>query len=135
MLISIWPFGYFAFFAWGVFTHITLNTNSLSRCTTLFFVHNLTRALCCCALLTSIDKSIDEEKKWFCENLSFSQMKTLNDITWTLNLIQIQLDRNWMQIGGESIENLLMNMVSKTKTHTHTNSCIFIWKWINQIPN
>ncbi len=53
-------------------------------------------------------------------------MKTLNDITQTLNLIQIQSKRNWMQIGGERIENLLMNMVSKTKerahmhTHTHT---------------
>jgi hypothetical protein len=46
-------------------------------------------------------------------------MKTLNDITWTLNLIQIQLKRNWVQIGGEGIENLLMNMVLKTKTHTH----------------
>jgi hypothetical protein len=49
-------------------------------------------------------------------------MKTLNDITWTLNLIQIQLKRDWMQIGGEGIENLFMNMVSKTKTkHTHTH--------------
>jgi len=43
-------------------------------------------------------------------------MKTLNDIAWTLNLIQIQLKRNWMQ---EGIENLLMNMASKTKTRTH----------------
>jgi hypothetical protein len=49
-------------------------------------------------------------------------MKTLNDITWTLNLIQIQLKRNWMQIGGEGIENLLMNMVSKTKTHTQIHA-------------
>jgi hypothetical protein len=29
-----------------------------------------------------------------------------------------------MQIGGEGIENLLMNMVSKTNTHTHTHTQI-----------
>jgi hypothetical protein len=46
-----------------------------------------------------------------------------------------------MQIGGESIENLLINMVlekiklEKKKTQKNTFMCLFILEWDKQILN
>jgi hypothetical protein len=45
-----------------------------------------------------------------------------------------------MQIDGEGIENLLIDMMFKKNTHTHTHKskifpCLFTWEWAKQISN
>jgi hypothetical protein len=85
-------------------------------------VYNLSFAFLC---ITSDSQLIDWWKnKLISWKLSSIWMKILNDMTWTLNWIelnwdwieaysnsfQIQLKRNEIQIGGECIENLLVNM-------------------------
>ncbi len=52
------------------------------------------------------------------------QFNPTNGIMIQLNLIQIQLKKKEMQIGGESIENQLMSMKLKKKNFRKTQ----IWK-------
>jgi len=39
-----------------------------------------------------------------------------------------------MEIGGEGIENLHMNMVLKKNNSKDTFPCLFTWEWVEQIP-
>ncbi len=59
-------------------------------------------------------------------------------VYWNLNT-WIWLKKNGMQIGGESIENLLRTLVLKTKLKENIDSKIhilmsFIWQQFKQIP-
>jgi hypothetical protein len=40
-----------------------------------------------------------------------------------------------MQIGGEGIENLLMDMMLKKKHKSKIFLCLFTWEWAKQISN
>jgi hypothetical protein len=52
-------------------------------------------------------------------------------------VIQIQLRRYGIQIGGESPENVLMNTVStkifKKQIGRDNFSCFFTWEWVKNI--
>jgi hypothetical protein len=99
-------------------------------------VYNLGFAFLC---TTSDNQLMKKQIIW---KLSSIWMKILNDMTWTLdwieaysNSIQNQLKRNEIQIGGECIENLLVNMVLnfifKTliiKKSQKLNSKFFTWE-------
>ncbi len=66
-----------------------------------------------------LNEYIDElELNWNSIQCIWIWFKGSNSIIFNLN--PIQLKRNWMQIGGNGIENLLMNMVLENKTSKKT---------------